>query len=347
MEAKNPSQNVKLEDRQCVSCQNSTTKKLFDAESTLSVKSMHFGLVQCMKCGLVYTNPRPTAETIGDFYPKSYGPHQSRTQTSLGERLKLWLEKKTYECRLGFPSNNPTSPLKLYFTQIFTQIFGQYYPFVPYLQNGRLLEVGTGSGRLLELLNGYGWQTYGTELGKDAAEYAQNKRNLNVKHGTIFDAKYEDNFFDCIYYHHVFEHVYDPFKELKELKRILKPNGYLYIAVPNIASFEAKLFQQYWIALDPPVHLYHFSQKTLYHFLKSAGFTPHSFRTYSPEYNLYHSLKKYLQHVLPNSENSETGALFCKCLTLLLIPPYLFLDFLGKGSCLRVLVQNNGQVEKS
>ncbi|MDP1564511.1 MAG: class I SAM-dependent methyltransferase [Pirellulaceae bacterium] len=44
---------------------------------------------------------------------------------------------------------------------------------------------------------------------------------------------FESNSFDAIFYHHVIEHVDDPVGSLKELDRVLKPGGWLFVGTPN------------------------------------------------------------------------------------------------------------------
>src|SRR5688572_30531368 len=35
-----------------------------------------FLIVRCERCGLAFTNPRPDADSIGQFYPAGYSCHQ-------------------------------------------------------------------------------------------------------------------------------------------------------------------------------------------------------------------------------------------------------------------------------
>ena len=62
---------------------------------------------------------------------------------------------------------------------------------------------------------------------------------------------------------HVLEHVPDLDFQIKELKRLLKPNGTLIIAVPNFKSFDAKHYGAFWAAFDVPIHFWHFSKKAI------------------------------------------------------------------------------------
>jgi 2-polyprenyl-3-methyl-5-hydroxy-6-metoxy-1,4-benzoquinol methylase len=48
------------------------------------------------------------------------------------------------------------------------------------------------------------------------------------------------------------EHVPNLENQIKELKRLLKPNGTLIIAVPNFKSFDAKYYGKFWAAYDVP-----------------------------------------------------------------------------------------------
>jgi len=69
--------------------------------------------------------------------------------------------------------------------------------------------------------------------------------------------------FDIITLWHVLEHVSDLDAQIKELKRLLKPKGYLIIAVPNYKSYDADHYKTFWAAYDVPRHLWHFSKNAI------------------------------------------------------------------------------------
>jgi 2-polyprenyl-3-methyl-5-hydroxy-6-metoxy-1,4-benzoquinol methylase len=62
---------------------------------------------------------------------------------------------------------------------------------------------------------------------------------------------------------HVLEHVPDIHAEIKELKRLIKPNGAIVIAVPNFNSYDANHYKDFWAAYDVPRHLWHFSRQSI------------------------------------------------------------------------------------
>ena len=68
------------------------------------------------------------------------------------------------------------------------------------------------------------------------------------------------------------EHSTCPHETLDEIHRILKPEGTLLIAIPNIDSLSAKIFRQYWFHLCPPVHAFSYSVQTIRRMLELHGF---------------------------------------------------------------------------
>jgi 2-polyprenyl-3-methyl-5-hydroxy-6-metoxy-1,4-benzoquinol methylase len=137
------------------------------------------------------------------------------------------------------------------------------YNIVRQYQNvGHILDVGCGTGELLKYFKDKGWSTTGIEPADNARNFAVIKHDLDIYTEERLNDFKEENF-DIITLWHVLEHVYDLNNRLEQLKRILKSNGHLIIAVPNIESHDAKFYGKYWAALDVPRHLYHFSKKTL------------------------------------------------------------------------------------
>jgi 2-polyprenyl-3-methyl-5-hydroxy-6-metoxy-1,4-benzoquinol methylase len=124
---------------------------------------------------------------------------------------------------------------------------------------GTLLDIGAGTGEFLMVAKENGWQTIGIEPNAKAREIASKK-------GVSFSESIStlDSFsFDVITMWHVLEHVPNLENQIKELKRLLKPNGTILIAVPNFNSFDAKHYGVFWAAYDVPRHLWHFSKTAI------------------------------------------------------------------------------------
>jgi 2-polyprenyl-3-methyl-5-hydroxy-6-metoxy-1,4-benzoquinol methylase len=103
-----------------------------------------------------------------------------------------------------------------------------------------------------------GWNVTGLEPDEAARVKAKELYGLNLHQSEeLFNLSTET--FDAITLWHVLEHVHDLHQYLDQLKRLLKPNGVLFIAVPNYTCYDAEIYKEYWAGYDVPRHLYHFS----------------------------------------------------------------------------------------
>jgi len=124
---------------------------------------------------------------------------------------------------------------------------------------GKLLDIGAGTGDFLVSAKNDGWITTGIEPSDKAKAIAISK-------GVFFAEKLSDlegQSFDVITMWHVLEHVPDLDVYISELKRLLKPDGTILIAVPNFKSFDANYYGRFWAAYDVPRHIWHFSKTAI------------------------------------------------------------------------------------
>ena len=84
---------------------------------------------------------------------------------------------------------------------------------------------------------------------------------------------------DMLMMWHVLEHIPNVLTELPKIAKLINKKGVLVVAVPNINSLDAKLYNKHWAGLDVPRHLYHFNHKSLINLIKRQGF---SFKTKHP-----------------------------------------------------------------
>ena len=68
--------------------------------------------------------------------------------------------------------------------------------------------------------------------------------------------------YDVITAWHVIEHVEELKPTLKLLRKKLRKDGLMFVALPNIQSYDSKYYKEFWAGLDTPRHLYHFAPKT-------------------------------------------------------------------------------------
>ncbi len=126
-------------------------------------------------------------------------------------------------------------------------------------EKGNLLDIGAGTGDFLTVAKNNGWNIKGIEPSEKA-------KSIAIQKGVSFAESInnlESHSFDVITMWHVLEHVPDLENQIRELKRLLKPNGTIIIAVPNFNSYDAKHYGIFWAAYDVPRHLWHFSKTAI------------------------------------------------------------------------------------
>lgn len=205
-----------------------------------------FSVMRCKTCSLMRTDPRPTSETIGAYYPNDYGPY------STGDAQD--------------PTARAVSPIKSRLLKLLGMPARQLPPMKP----GRMLELGCANGAwLLEMANA-GWQVEGIEFSAAAAEKA-NKKGLSVQVASVEQARAPEESVDIIAAWMVLEHLHQPVEALRKLRQWVAPSGYLIASVPDASSLEFKIFGEYWYALQLPTHYYHYTPSSIRILLHNSG----------------------------------------------------------------------------
>jgi len=105
---------------------------------------------------------------------------------------------------------------------------------IPYSPRKKILDVACGTGMLGKILSD---NVYGFDLSQEAVEIAK-KNGINVQLGDVERKwNFPDNYFDTVIASHIIEHMVNPDHLLLEAKRVLKKDGLLIIATPNLAAW--------------------------------------------------------------------------------------------------------------
>jgi SAM-dependent methyltransferase len=201
-----------------------------------------FQVVRCGNCGLLRTNPRPTLDSIGAYYPDSYPPFQEQAAAP----LPLW--RKLLR---GLKWDNLSNA-------------------IPPIPPGSLLEVGCATGAFLRLMRDRGWEVRGIEFSPGAGRRAQDA-GFPVHIGSVESAPEPERRYDLIVAWHTLEHLHRPLEALQCLHRWTKPGGWLACSLPDAGGLQFRIFQESWCDLDVPRHLYHFTPQTLAVLLAASG----------------------------------------------------------------------------
>lgn len=255
----------------CVICGSDSREILY------KINDINFYVVKCRICNLFYTFPQPDTKS---FYPDNYYSYShypakkflSVEQLGFLSKVKISIKKQILnECYGYFKNGNRRI---LFSIPKFILNYMKYYfvIFPPFIKEGKLLDVGCGSGEYLFVIQQLGWDVYGIELSEKAASYARDK-GLKVITGAIIEnGHYPSEYFDIVRFNHALEHFPDPVSTLKESHRILKNNGLLLITAPNVNSIERDIWGKYCWQLQMPEHLFHFSENSLKKLLDKTGF---------------------------------------------------------------------------
>jgi SAM-dependent methyltransferase len=139
-------------------------------------------------------------------------------------------------------------------------------------QGGKLLDIGCSSGGFLGTLNPERWKLYGIEIAPQMAEKAKLATGAQVFAGDVMKAPFARNSFDVITCFDVLEHQYEPSQFLSKVRDWLKPDGIFLVVLPNIDSWESRMFGTFWYGLELPRHLFHFSPRSLDCVMNRLGF---------------------------------------------------------------------------
>jgi len=235
-------------------------------------------LFRCKSCRSAYLDPRPTHDSIGLAY-RNYFTHNvaSGMQSSSGFLLgsiKAGIRNDYLKARFG---------IILYPRIPFGRLALSLLPYRRMAldrsvrdlalpgKNAKLLDIGCGSGDFLRAASSLGWDTQGIDPDPEAVAAAR-KTGLTVRQGGFPRTGFPDGQFDAVTLSHVIEHVHDPIVALREVHRILKPGGRIWIATPNIDGAGHRLFGRHWRGLEPPRHLVMFNSSSLRLACERGGF---------------------------------------------------------------------------
>jgi SAM-dependent methyltransferase len=249
---------VEWDDSPCPLCGDRDEEPLFEATDpnpAVGQTGLRFLVVRCKRCGLSYTNPRPSPDDIGRFYPADYKPHRRPRKLEQARARPHPLERL-----LGRPCSERRGVL-------------------PWSGVGRLLDFGCGGGSFLKRMADQGWDVVGLDAAVGAVRTVQEDLGLKALVGSLPHPDLRPCSFEVVTMWHSIEHVHDPVAILREAYRLLIPGGKVIVACPNIDSWAFRRFDTDWFGLDVPRHLTHFTPVTLSVALQTAGLRVASVRT--------------------------------------------------------------------
>jgi 2-polyprenyl-3-methyl-5-hydroxy-6-metoxy-1,4-benzoquinol methylase len=234
--------NVAVETRQrseaCPICGAGKVADLLTAPDRFHGRKEIYRLVRCQSCRSAWLTNPPTSEEMARHYTAEY--HKDIVAAGEGSAASRWKNQ-----------------VKLI----------SYYK-----RGGAILDLGCSSGGFLSTMKGSRWKLYGIEMEESTAQRARATTGAEVFVGEAVEAPFSPASFDVITCFDVLEHMYCPRQILTKTLEWLRPGGIFYAMMPNIDSWEARLFGTHWYGLELPRHLFHFSPASLRHLMADLSF---------------------------------------------------------------------------
>lgn len=228
----------------CILCGGSATEPLARSTDRLyGTTSAEFDIVRCTACGMATLAKVPP--DLASFYPPSYWFDPAENVSSRwAERYRRFVAADHVSCL--------------------------YHAWQS--SGGNALDVGCGGGLLYGLLRKMGVPAFGLDTSTTAAALAWRHNRLPALAGDLTSAPFGPESFGLISMFHVLEHLHDPRAFLNASRALLVPQGRIVVQVPNLASWQARIFRSRWNGLDVPRHLFNFRASDLRALLRSCGF---------------------------------------------------------------------------
>lgn len=193
------------------------------------------GIRQCRNCGLIYVSPRLTKETMARVFKEFYFDYSdpeywgSRRVPIFRDIMRLL---RRYKCKSAF-------------------------------------DVGTAFGQFVAWATKAGIHAAGCDISEKAVLWGRANLGVNLHHGTITEVHLAERSFDSVVSLDTFYYVSDPLAELRAMRRLVRPGGYVILRLRNGLRTLARARREGNKAIGksvmPSQHLWAFTPQTIGH----------------------------------------------------------------------------------
>lgn len=262
----------------CLFCRSDELSRVIDGVQDWVFRAVpgEFAFSLCRECGSLLLGQRPSNEHIGKAYAVYYTHAEKRTPFPPGSlREKAWLRithaySNTRFGKSPSVSDSAIAALVLRIPGIAKRldVYFRYLPEKP----SSVLDYGCGNGDFLLRAHSAGHDAVGIDFDQKAIDLVR-QRGLRAHHIDELDDAELTGRFDFITANHVIEHVPDPLALLAQLGSWLKPNGTLFIELPNAKAGGIARNGRFWRGFEAPRHFALPSYESLHAALIAAGFS--------------------------------------------------------------------------
>ncbi len=210
------------------------------AETNYFVTKNNYSFNQCNECDFIFLSPMPDQNELNEQYTDDEKVAEP-TYNKSGSRLR--------------------------------RAFIKLPRFTPYAFGKKTLDFGCGGGFVAYALSFIAKSSSGIDISENAVAYAKQRfKRANYSCMDFAQLLETNEKYDFVYSSEVIEHVSNINLYMKTLAHLVKKGGYAYITTPDLGHPKVPKNIIEWSMLCPPIHVQHFTQKTVDILFKRHGF---------------------------------------------------------------------------
>ena len=262
----------------CPLCETDSPERAFDKAG--------FCYHRCPRCETLFVDVTLADGVVHDHYSQAYYESEDQPEDE----------------RQGYPSYRDSQAT---LSDSFRRKLAVVRTHVP---GGRLLDTGAAYGFFVKVAEPW-FEAQGIDISEYAARIAREEFQAHVVRGDVEAIDAPDSCFDAVVMWDIIEHIIRPMRALQEMRRVLKPGGFLFVSTDDAACWLPRLLGRHWWALAPPLHLCHFSKQGLALACERAGLGAPAFQSDPREYTLTEVVKHFAVSYRSGTLRGLAGAL--------------------------------------
>ena len=210
--------------------------------------------VRCLECGLIYQNPRPTQESLDNFFSSESfvsSKHADQDDNAI----------------VGYYDYLRDEPFRM---KLAAYRLRKVEAFFPKKTKLRILKIACGTGSFIKVANDKGHEALGLDGSDFFVKVAREHYQVPMIHSTLEKADLTDKRFDAILFLGALRNMYDLKVVFDKIRTGLAPDGlfiFNYFDVDNILARIQK--SNYWLFRPPAI--YHFTKQKMQDMLRHFG----------------------------------------------------------------------------
>jgi len=280
----------------CRICDNQDGNTKWLAREMMLGLRTTFPYFECGGCGCVQIESIP--EDLAPFYPPGYYSYSSPDRSSRSAPIRALKKARDSAIVLDQP------PVGRALARLFPNRDLLPLRGLGLARTSRILDVGSGSGRVLHALADAGFTSLAGIDPHLPPEVVSSKR-IRLARISLFECT---GAYDLVMFHHSFEHMAEPERVLAQVATLLDPAGQCLLRLPTASSYAWRHYRTDWVQLDAPRHFFLHTIRSLELLTQNAGFAIVSLKSFSSGFQFWGSEQYRMDIPLMSDRSVAKGA---------------------------------------